>query len=258
VSPYRETLGSLLYPGFQHSLSTLQPTVHLAEHLLQLKPHQCHRTTWRLDAGFGSDDAINWLLSRDYQLIAKGYNSRRAQKVVNQVPPEAWQPVRDNKWVAIVPNSVRYARRTQTLALRWVTESYRERGALLIHTLLDQLPIEVVTCYDDRGGTIELDIKQDKLGLKLVRRRKQHWNAQEAWVILTDLAHNLLVWTHDWMFTGSRFETYGHLRLVEDVLNIPGWLEFKGDRLQKVALQRSHPFAGEMQVCLARLFRELS
>lgn len=258
MSPYHETLGSLLYPGFQHSLSTLQPTVHLAERLLQLKPHQRLRTLWRLDGGFGSDDAINWLLSRDYQLLTKGYNSRRAQKVVQQVPGDAWQPVRAAKWVAVVPNVVRYARRTQTLALRWVTESHQERCALLIHTLLDWPPLDVVACYDQRGGTIESDIKQDKLGLQLVRRRKQRWNAQEAWVILTDLAHNLLVWTHDWMFTGSQFEMFGHLRLVEDVLNIPGRLEFKGDKLQKVALLRSHPFAGEMQACLVRLFQELS
>jgi hypothetical protein len=79
---YRETLGSLLSPGSTHSLATLQPTVLLTERVLALKPHQRHHTIWRLDGGFGSDAAINWLLSRDYPLVVKGYNSRRAQKVV--------------------------------------------------------------------------------------------------------------------------------------------------------------------------------
>jgi hypothetical protein len=256
--PYHETLGSLLYPGFQSSLSTLQPTVELAERLLRLKPHQRHRVVWRLDGGFGSDAAINWLLVRDYQLVTKGFSVRRAQKVVRQVPSEAWQTVRANKWVAVVPNVVRYARRTQTLALRWVTEAGRERCALLIHTSLDWPALEVVQCYDARGGSIESDLHQDKVGLQLVRRRKHRWHAQAAWVILTDVGHNLLLWTRDWMLAGSRFESYGHLRLIHDVLNIPGYVQFKGSKLEKVALQRSHPFAPEMQACLVRLFHELN
>ena len=254
---YAETLGSLLYPGSTPSLQTLQPMVELAERLLCLKPRQRQRTLWRWDGGFGSDDAINWILARDYQLVTKGYNSLRAKKVVRQTASEAWQTVRANhRWVAVVPNQVRYARRIQTLALRWVTETGKEKCALLIHTLFHLTPLEVLACYDARGG-MEVEIKQDKVGLQLVRRRKHHWEAQEAWVILTDVAHNLLAWSHDWMWKGSRFETFGALRLVHDVLNIPWYVEFKGDKLQKVALSRTHPFAPEMQVCLKRLLTEL-
>lgn len=226
---------------------------------MRLQPHQRRRTIWRLDAGFGSDSAINWMLAHDYQLITKGYNSRRAQKVVSQIAAETWQAVRPNKWVARVPDGMRYARRTQTLALRWLTESKQERCALLIHTFLNEDPLSVVECYDQRSGAIEIEsIKQDKFGLQLTHRRKQAWPAQEAWIILTDLAHNLLVWLHDWMLSGSPFETYGNLRLVHDVLNIPGRLEFQGDKLQKVALQASHPFAPEMRDCLVQLFQNLS
>jgi Transposase DDE domain group 1 len=259
AAPYAETRGSLLFPGFQHSLGTLQPTVLLAEQILHQRPHQRARTVWRLDAGFGSDSAINWLLARDYQLVTKGYNSRRAQKVVSQIAPDTWQVLRPNKWVAVVPDGVRYARRTQTLAVRWLTEAQRERCALLIHTLLDEMPRRVIEYYDQRGGAMEVDsIKQDKFGLQLTHRRKRSWYAQEAWIILTDLAHNLLTWLHDWMLSGSSFETYGNLRLVQDVLSIPGRLEFEGDKLQKVALQATHPFAHEMQDCLAHLFHNLS
>lgn len=257
VPGYRETIGSLLYPGFTHGISTLKPTVELTERVLHRKCVRRPQIVWRLDGGFGSDDAINWLLARDYQILAKGYNSRRAQKVVRQIPAEAWQGVRQHKWVALVPQGVRYARRTQTLALRWLTEKGSERCALLIHTLLDESPLQVVMDYDARAG-IESEIKQDKLGLQLVRRRKHLWEAQEAWVIVTDLAHNLLTWTHDWMWLGSPFETWGHFRLVQDVLNIPGYLVFKGAKLEKVALHRDHPFAGETQDCLVRLFHELS
>lgn len=259
VSPYRETLGSLLYPGFQHSLGCLKPLVLLSEQVLPLKIHQVPHVGWRLDGGFGSDDALNWLLPRCYQVLAKGYNSRRAQKVVQQVPADDWQTVRSHKWVASVPTRVHYARRMHTLALSWITESGLERSALLLHTLQDWPIMNVLALYDARGGTIENDAHQDKLGLQLIRRRKRRWHAQEAWVILTDIAHNLLIWSHDWMFADSPFASFGMLRLVQDVFNIPGHLTFDPrGRLQKVDLLRSHPFAAEMMLCLERLFKNLS
>jgi hypothetical protein len=235
----------------------LQPLVLLAERVMQPKVHQFHRLIWRLDAGFGSDDAIKWLLARNYQLLVKGYNSRRAVKVASQVESHDWQPLRSDKWIAEVTTRVRYGRRVQTLALKWYTSSDGERYALLLHTLDQLSPAQVAQLYDARGGTIESDIKQDKLGLQLLRRRKQCWHAQEAWVILSDLAHNLLIWSKDWMFTGSSLDSYGLLRLVQDVFVIPGSLEFKGDKLVKVSLQKTHPFAPEMQSCLQTLFKNL-
>ena len=258
VAPYHETLGSLLYPGFQHSLGCFEPLVQLAERVLHPKPHQLPHIGWRLDAGFGSDAAVKWLLARQTQLLVKGYNSRRAQKVVRQVSADDWQPVRPNKWVAVVPNSMRYGRCLQTLAVRWLTEAGRERCALLLHTLLAQAPLAVVANYDARGGTLESDLHQDKLGLQLMHRRKQHWCAQEAWLILTDMAHNLLIWSQPWMFADSPFASFGMVRLIQDVFTIPGRLEFKGGHLQQVSLQRSHPFAPAMLLCLERLFKTLS
>jgi hypothetical protein len=141
--------------------------------------------------------------------------------------------------------------------LKWLNENGDRRFALLLHTLHRQEATQVVKLYDARGGTIESDLQEDKLGLQLLRRRKRCWEAQEAWVILSDLAHNLLVWSKDWMWRGSRFEQYGMMRLVQDVLNIPGSLEFKGEKLCKVSLQRTHPFASDLQSCLSHLFKEL-
>jgi hypothetical protein len=86
--------------------------------MMQPKAYQFHRLIGRLDAGFGSDDAIEGLLARDYQLLVKGYNSRRAMKVAAQVESHDWQPLRPDKWIAQVPTQVRYGRRVQTLALK--------------------------------------------------------------------------------------------------------------------------------------------
>jgi hypothetical protein len=230
--------------------------VRATEQLLKLKPSQVARTGWRLDGGFGTDANINWLLARTGQLVTKGYNATRAAAVARRRQADEWHTVGPERWVALVPNGVRYGRRTQGLVLHWLSEQRKDRYALLIHTLLDWPMQDVVHFYDARAQQ-EVQIRQDKTGLQLARRRKRAWHAQEAWVILNDLAHNLLAWTHDWMWRGSRFEGYGCLRLVQDVLNGSGHLVFKGDKLQKVALCRSDPFAPEVAECLERLLTEL-
>ena len=217
------------------------------------KTPQFHHLIWRLEAGFGREDAIKGLVARDYQLLVKGYNSRRAMKVASQVAPHHGQPLRPDKWIT----QVRYGRRVQTLALKWYPPSEGVRYGLLLHSRAQLAPAQGAPLYDARGGTIESVIKQDKLGLQLLRRRKHCWPAQEAWGILRDLAHNRLIWSKDWMFTGARFESYGLLRLVQDVLVIPGSLEFQGGKLVKVSLQKTHPFAPEMQSGLQTLFKNL-
>lgn len=231
--------------------------VEAAEGLLKLKEYQRRLTRWRWDGGFGTDANINWLLPRDYQGVLKGYNATRATAAARQIATEAWQAVRVDRWVAPLAGGHRYARRTQTLVVRWLDQKELPRHALLIHNLLDWSALDVVRHYDARGGQ-EVEIKQDKFGLQLTRRRKRHWEAQEAWVILTDLAHNLLAWSYAWMWAGSRFEAFGYMRLVQDVLKLPGSLEFKGGKLKKVALCASHPYAAEVAACLRRLLTELT
>jgi hypothetical protein len=230
--------------------------VRATEDLLQLKPHQVARTGWRLDGGFGTDANINWLLARLGQLVTKGYNATRAAAVARRREAGEWVEIGPERWVALEPNGVRYGRRTQSLVLHWLGEKRTNHYALLIHTLLDWPMPDVVHFYDARAQQ-EVQIRQDKTGLQLTQRRKRAWHAQEAWVILNDLAHNLLAWTREWMWHGSRFENYGCLRLVQDILNVPGQLVFKGDKLQKVALCRSDPFAPEIAACLQRLLTEL-
>jgi hypothetical protein len=231
----------------------------MTEQLLALPSARQKRLLWRLDGGFGTDAAINWLLPRQARILVKGFSARRAAKVVQSVADHDWIEVGPQKWVAPVPNPVHYTRRTQTLAVTWTTSTGKDKHALLIHQLFGQSPIDIVQCYNARGG-METEIREDKAGLQLVRRRKHAWNAQAAWVVLNDLAHNLIKWTGVWMWSGSAFETFGTLRIVQDLLSIPGRLEFggrHGDRLEKVALQRSHPYAAEMQHCLRNLFRNL-
>lgn len=248
---YRETLLSLLYAGSQHGTSTFRPSVRAVQSLLELSREQRHHTVLRTDAGLGTDENINWALTHDYQVLMKGYNGKRAQAFARRISNADWYALRTDRWVAIVPKASRYARRTQTLLLRWQTEKGMQY-ATLVHSLLDQDWHTVPALYDDRGAA-ENEIKMDKAGLLLPKRRKKRLAAQEALILLTDVVHNALAWTHDWMFTESRFASYGPLGLVNDVLCIPGEVVLKGGRLHMVALRETHPYAAEMVVCLTKL-----
>jgi hypothetical protein len=106
--------------------------------------------------------------------------------------------------------------------------------------------------YDDRAA-IEAELKADKGGLQLHRRRKQRLAAQEALVLLTDLAHNLLAWTRGWMFPDSPFADAGIYRMVKELLPIPGKVVVEDGHIVKLRLKTSHPLAKPMLVCLARL-----
>lgn len=249
---YHETLLSLLYPGSQSGLKTFKNTIRATQALLDLTCEQRRQTILRTDAGLGTDDNINWALSHGYQVLMKGYSGNRAQACARRIPSSAWHDLRADRAVAIVPNAPRYARRTQTLLVRWTNQSPQPQYATLVHALLDQDWRTIPELFDGRGA-MESEIKADKHGLLMPKRRKKRLAAHEALILLTDLTHNVLAWSHDWMFSDSRFRAVGPHALVNDVLCIPGQVIFKGHQLHMVALRETHPYAAEMVVCLTQL-----
>jgi hypothetical protein len=251
---YHETLLSLLSPGHQTSSRSLFPTVEAVEQLLQLLDRQQRRQILiRLDAGFGTDANINWLLHRGYHVLSKGYSSKRAAVLARHV--RRWQQLDTYKWIAPAPASLacHYYRRTQTAVLRWQSErTKRFKHALLICSLVDHDLVQVSRLYDARAG-IENEIKADKAGLLLPRRRKKHLNAQEALVLLTDLAHNILAWTRRFWAPEPELGDVGIYFIVNEILPLPGKLSFDDRRLVKVRLQATHPLAKSVLSGLSRM-----
>jgi len=251
---YHETLLSLLYPGNQTSVNSLRSTVEVMEQLLAVTDRR-HRGQMliRLDAGFGSDANINWLLHRGYHILTKGYSSKRAVAIARQV--RHWQQRDRGKWIAPVPSwlSGRYYRRTQTVMLRWQhPKSRRFKYALLITSLWNRELADVSDLYDDRAR-IENEIKADKGGLLLPRRRKKQLHAQEALVLLTDLAHNILAWTRRFWAVEPDIGDVGLYCIINDILTIPGKLLFHDRQLVKLRLKATHPLAKPVLACFARI-----
>ncbi len=240
---------SRLYPGKQESSPAYLPTVAALESLLAFTPQQKQRTILRSDSGFGSDANINQVLSDSWQVLTKNKGGRRPQVFAERIAAEAWQDLGKQRWVAKVPQPITYMRPTQSLSLRWLTEQQKMKYAIVVCSILEWSPAEVIAQYDDRGAC-ETEIKADKSGLQLERRRKKHAAAQEALVLLTDIAHNLLAWSHPWMLTGTPFTHFGPLRLTEDVLCLPGHLLFERERLVEVQLNELHPYAAHTAAAL--------
>lgn len=206
----------------------------------------------RSDAGFGSDANVNYALNADWQILAKGKGGRRPQAYARNVLPEAWQALGQERWVTKATAAPTYARPTQHLVLRWNTETAGTKYATIVCSVMPWTMAEIVAYYDDRGAC-ENEIQGDKAGLKLERRRKKHLAAQEALILLTDIAHNLLAWTSQWMFPTGPLAEFGPTRLTEDVLALPGHLYFRDEQLVEVQLNRLHPHATEVAASLERL-----
>ena len=137
----------------------------------------------------------------------------------------------------------RYGRRIVTVARRWRDENGKLYQDLLITTLMDLSPEEIAKLYDQRGG-MEVDIRGDKRGLHLEGLRKKRFYAQEALVLLAQLAHNLLVWYKRWFLSGTKAAELGVERLLEEVLAMPAQIRVGRWRARvRLLLPTLHPWA---------------
>jgi hypothetical protein len=126
---------------------------------------------------------------------------------------------------------------------------------LLVCSLLDLDLFEISHLYDERA-CMETEIQADKGGLLLPKRRKKQFEAQEALVLLTDLAHNILAWSRDFWAAEAKIGDLGIYGIVNKIMMIPGKLTFEDGKLVKVRLQATHPLAKPVVSCLSRLLRD--
>ena len=109
-----------------------------------------------------------------------------------------------------------------------------------------------IACYNDREGAEVEQFRNDKSGLNLAARQKRDFLGQKGFILLTDLAHNLLADFYHRDLVGTRFEDYGLKRMVRDLLAMPGWLVFEGDELKRIELPSLKQFASDLLICLEK------
>jgi len=251
IHPFRESVLTQLHPGYQHSANCLVPAVMAFEEQLPLPAKYRAKVCWRIDQGFGGDENINWLLERNFGVLAKGCSNRRSANLAQQV--QRWRAVSADKFVGQVPTPDGFAKPIDTISIRYATPKGWKHTYLF--STLGLSAVATARLYDQRGGA-ETEFRSDKSGgLHMDKRRKHKRDAQEAWLLLTDIAHNCLAWLTGLVFADSPFQSFGFLRICRDLFHIPGLIEMENGHLLSVKLQKSSPYSADLLDCLRRFWQ---
>lgn len=232
-------------------MQCLQQAVLAVESSFELAAEARKRTLYRLDGGAGTDENLHWLLTRGYQVLAKGFSGKRAKAVAAHV--SRWDVYDGQSWLGWVAPTFDLGRPIQVVVKRRLHKG-KLRHSYYVTTLSFPSKRALMSRYNQRGGAEIEQFRADKGGLHLSARRKRCFVAQKALILLTDLAHNLLADFHSRALADSRFVTWGLKRIVRDLLAVPGWLHFRSGQLKRIELLASHPYADELTICLERYY----
>ncbi len=231
-----------LFDGKTQLTRALQPLMLAAEETLQLNEEKRRQSIVRVDAGGGSLDEVNWLLSRGYLVHCKDYSGKQAKRLAKSVADwyiDPHQPERQFGWVS-EPTEVN-VRPVKRIAVRCRKPDGEFAYGVLISALSAQhvltltgqplsllddpaaVLLAYVRFYDQRGGGVETSFKGDKQGLGIGKRSKKRFVAQQMLLLLGTLAHNVIVWARRWLASPT-LQHYGTLRMVRDVFHISGFL----------------------------------
>src|ERR671928_1992413 len=134
ASPYREILHETLLRGKAGAVPAFKTALQEVEMRLGRTRERRQRIVLRLDGGFGTTEVLNWLLSRDYQVVGKISHSGRVRKLRQALG--LWQPTSSpGREIAAVLRPHRFCRTTR----QWVLRTPKEKGgyqyAVLVTTL---------------------------------------------------------------------------------------------------------------------------
>ncbi len=220
------------------------------ESSLELAPEQRRRTVWRMDGGGGSEANFRLIVQQGYHLHAKGLSSSRAAALAKHV--SRWDAY-DEVWLGEVTPPFTLDRPIRAFVQRrWKEDKFLH--SYLVSTLTLPSKKHFWALYNHRGGAEVEQFRQDKHGLALGIRRKRSFNGQSGYVLLTDLAHNLLADFKHHALQDSPFARYGLKRIVRDLLQMPGRLIFDNHKLIRVELLTQKQLASDLLICLGKYY----
>ncbi|MHC4792453.1 MAG: transposase [Planctomycetota bacterium] len=210
VPETQEIVAEALYPGNRHSCKVFKEMVARMEKVLAFDTREKRKLIrLRLDAGFGTDENINYALFRGYQILAKMFSGNRARVLAQSVEQWVDAPTQTQKekkqpatrQVGWVTKTHRYMRQSRQFAIR--TPNPKRKGgfcySIIVTTDMSSDLFALLQDYDDRGGKPESSFCQSNQGLKQRKRRKKKFVAQQILTLLCQLAHNLIQWIKHWI-----------------------------------------------------------
>jgi len=276
---YDEVVCDRLFTGHVQLTTALQPLIEATEQTLALTAEQRARTVIRMDAGGGSMNDVNWLLERGYHVHGKDISTKRAEHFALSVEQWYSDPRRQGRQIGwALVKSGQYARDDlRRIALRWRKKNGQRGTAMLLSTLepadvfallgkpLEQLadPQTVLAAYaqlyDERGGAVEIEIKESKQGIGITKRSKKRFAAQAMVMLLGQMAHNFIVWCKRWLTEAAevaKLKRYGVPRLVRDVFTMSGMIEVGEEQtIKRITLNKSAPLARHCLKALQALLK---
>jgi hypothetical protein len=160
VPETQEIVTESLYPGNRLSCKVFKDMVKKMERTLSLDSKSQHgMIRLRLDAGFGTDENINYALYRGYQLLVKIFSGKRANVLGRSVQewvdisPDSDNTPRQAGWVT---KPHRYGKKTRQLAIRMPKkkgDGYKY--SVLVITDMNADINTIVSDYDGRSGVPE-------------------------------------------------------------------------------------------------------
>lgn len=268
---YDEIVVERLYNCKRQLDKSLSELVEAADQVLELNDKRRTQVILRVDAGGGTVDNINWMLTQGYQVLVKVKCWTQARKLAGSVTTWYSDPKVEGREVGWVEAPHAYDKPTRQLAIRKRKTNGKWSYHVLVFSLTDaqlfwlaRLPVvhhptdlqsllAALTAYDLRSGGIETSNKGSKQGLGLTKRNKRQFAAQEILVLLAQLAYNLIAWTRLALSSADqRLSYFGALRFVRDLFHIPGQIELdaQGHVLQ-ITLRSAHPHASAFAYALA-------
>jgi hypothetical protein len=274
---YEEIIVERLFDGKTQLNKALQPLIEAAEQVLELDECQRQRTILRIDSGGGSVEDLNWVLSRGYQVQAKDYSGVRSKVLAESVTEWITDPCDSSRqmgWVTL--EAEMYCRPVRRIAVRCRKKNGQWGYGVILSTLSPKdvllltggykqeaadpkaVLLAYVNFYDERGGGVEIEIKEDKQGLATTKRNKRRFEAQQVLIQLEALAHNVLIWARQWLAPRCpKVARLGIKRLVRDVFQMDGFLIFdQSVDLLQVVLNQVDPWAKELSTGLASLLAQ--
>ena len=178
-------------------------------------------------------------------------NNRRAEALARQV--QRWDAYGAEAWLGEVPPPSDYGRPVRVFVKKRLKDGVSVHSYYVSTLALPSKGL-FMAHYDARGGAEVEQFRNDKSGLSLEARRKHSFLGQKGYILLTDLAHNLLADFSHRALVGSPFEGYGPKRIVRDLLATPGQLIFDGSghQLVRVELLSLKQFSKDLALCLER------
>ena len=272
---YEEVVLDWVGPGNVQLNKVLRPLLEETEWMLDLDAAKRARTVLRIDAGGGSFNDVNWLLKRGYHIHSKDISLQRAAGIAPTVKEWFADPLHPGRQVGWATcGSLDYEREVRRLIVRWQKRNGQECFAVLLSTLTPRqvfdllgvspkqfqdrraVALSYAYLYDKRGGAIEIEIKEDKQGFGLTKRNKKRYYAQQMIVLLSALAHNVVVWAREWLSGVSKIRRHGVLRMVRDVFHVCGFVELRAQgALKRIVLNGVAAWARRCAISLRALLK---